>query len=314
MFLDPARRRGPTLRAQADELPGPHAPVRRRSCAATATCRSATPRRRRCTATSSAERCTASLRVRHVTQDDAHIFCTRGADRRTSSTAASTIATYLYGALRRRRRAPSSRRGPRTSSAPTRSGTSPEASSQAALERHEHRRTSIGAGEGTFYGPKIDLHMTDALGRSLADGDDSARLRRCRRGSASPTWAPDNREHTPSSSSTARCSARSSASSGSSIEHYARRLPVLARAGAGARCIPVGERHREAAQRAARPPRRRGLPRRGRRARRDARQADPRRRAREGRRSSSSTATASRTRRSPCASAGERAVDAAVAR
>ena len=35
------------------------------------------PRRRRSTATSSPERCTGSPRVRYVTQDDAHIFCTR---------------------------------------------------------------------------------------------------------------------------------------------------------------------------------------------------------------------------------------------
>ena len=45
-------------RAEADELPGPHAPVRQPAALATASCRSATRSRRRCTATSAAGRCT----------------------------------------------------------------------------------------------------------------------------------------------------------------------------------------------------------------------------------------------------------------
>ena len=42
---------------------------------------------------------------------------------------------------------------------------------QAALERHEIEYV-IGAGEGTFYGPKIDLHMTGHARPLVADGDD----------------------------------------------------------------------------------------------------------------------------------------------
>ena len=56
MFLIPER--GPAVRDQADELPGAHAAVRRARCGATASCRCATPRRRRSTATSSRARCT----------------------------------------------------------------------------------------------------------------------------------------------------------------------------------------------------------------------------------------------------------------
>ena len=114
----------------------------------------------------------------------------------------------------------------------------------------------------------------------VADGDDPGWTGRCRSGSASPTWAPDNVEHTPDRRSTARCSARSSASSGSSIEHYGGAFPFWL-APVQVRLIPVGEDHRDAVARAARAPRRGGLPRRRRRARRDDRQADPRRRARE---------------------------------
>ena len=82
------------------------------------------------------------------------------------------------------------------------------------------------------------------------------------------------------------------------------RLPLLARAGAGAH--PAGRRGAPGGgagpRRAARGE---GFRVGRRRARRDAREAHPRRRAREGRRSSSSTATASPTRRSPCASGAE---------
>ena len=57
--LRPRARRG-RVRAQADELPGAHAPLRQPAALATASCRSASPSRRRCTATSSAARSTAS--------------------------------------------------------------------------------------------------------------------------------------------------------------------------------------------------------------------------------------------------------------
>ena len=59
----------------------------------------------------------------------------------------------------------SSRRGPTTSSAPTTSGTSRRASCVEALSRYEIEYF-VGEGEGSFYGPKIDLHATDSLGRS----------------------------------------------------------------------------------------------------------------------------------------------------
>ena len=78
------------------EVRGPHVPARGRgarwamkamncpgtccssgaSCAPTASSRSATPSRRRSTATSCTGTLHGLLRVQHVTQDDAHIFCT----------------------------------------------------------------------------------------------------------------------------------------------------------------------------------------------------------------------------------------------
>ena len=98
---------------------------------------------------------------------------------RTSSARAEQIEDEIFGCLdyaalplrpvRARARAPSSRRGPRTSSAPTRSGTSPRRRSRAALERRGIDYT-VNEGDGAFYGPKIDLHMTDVLGRSWQIG------------------------------------------------------------------------------------------------------------------------------------------------
>ena len=61
---------------EAHELPGAHPALQRRSAAPTATCRSATPSRASCTATSRRGTLHGLLRVRHITQDDAHIFCT----------------------------------------------------------------------------------------------------------------------------------------------------------------------------------------------------------------------------------------------
>ena len=55
----PDPRGRPDLRDQADELPGAHAALRQHACAATGSCRSATPRRRRSTATSGPAPCTA---------------------------------------------------------------------------------------------------------------------------------------------------------------------------------------------------------------------------------------------------------------
>jgi len=62
-----------------------------------------------------------------------------------------------------------------------------EAGLKAALEATRlPYQTSLG--DGAFYGPKIDFHVADSIGRRAA-GDDSARLLRRRSGSASSTSA-----------------------------------------------------------------------------------------------------------------------------
>ena len=104
------------------------------------------------------------LRVRHFVQDDAHIFCT---DEQVHDELARLPRLRLLP-LRPASAstcASSSRRGPRTGSAPTRSGTAPRRRSRRRSPR-AGSTASVSEGEGSFYGPKIDLHMTDSLGRS----------------------------------------------------------------------------------------------------------------------------------------------------
>src|SRR2546423_826794 len=102
-------------------------------------------------------------RVRHVTQDDAHIFCTQE-QIPGELDACIDYLRYLYGRFGLVPRAEFSTR-PDDKLGSDEEWDFSEGELQAALERNEIEYF-VGAGEGSFYGPKIDLHMTDALGRS----------------------------------------------------------------------------------------------------------------------------------------------------
>ena len=73
------------------------------------------------------------MRVRHITQDDAHIFCTRGADPGRGASAASTSASSST-ARSASSRGSSSPRVPTTGSAPTRCGTARRRRCEGALQ------------------------------------------------------------------------------------------------------------------------------------------------------------------------------------
>ena len=168
---DPDRRRA-HVRDQADELPRAHAPVRQpapqlpRPAAALRRGGAAPPQRAR----RSAPRAHAGP-VRDAGRR-AHLLLAGAGRRRARRLRSSISATST--ASSGSSRAPSSRRGPTTSSAPTRSGTSPRASSS---RRSSGTRSQyfVGEGEGSFYGPKIDLHITDALRALVAARHDPAR-------------------------------------------------------------------------------------------------------------------------------------------
>ena len=131
--------------------------------APTATCRSATPSRGSSTATSRPARCTACCACVHITQDDAHIFCTE------EQIEDEVIRCLDFGfAIYDRfgfepRLELSTRPDERIGR-----GAMWDHAEAALLNALEKRGLAyeLNQGDGAFYGPKIDLHMTDSIGRS----------------------------------------------------------------------------------------------------------------------------------------------------
>jgi threonyl-tRNA synthetase len=107
------------------------------------------------------------LRVRHVTQDDSHIFCTRDQIEE-EVVQALDYAQFLYDLFGMEARFELSTRPP------NKLGTDEEWDfTEGALARALERQGiahDLNEGDGAFYGPKIDLHMTDVLGRSWQMG------------------------------------------------------------------------------------------------------------------------------------------------
>ena len=215
------------------------------------------------------------LRVRHVTQDDAHIFCTEE-QAAAEIDACIEFAKDLYALFDVTPHAELSTR-PDNRLGTEEEWDHAEGILQAALERHGIEYV-ISPGEGTFYGPKIDLHMSDAIGRTWQMGTIQADYQMPRQFGLTYMGA-DNAEHTPMVVHRALLGSLERFI-GILTEHYARRVPLLARTGAGA--ADPGRRDpprvRPGAAAAARD---RGLPRRRRPARGDAREADSRGRAGE---------------------------------
>jgi threonyl-tRNA synthetase len=102
-------------------------------------------------------------RVRYVTQDDAHIFCTR-AQIDDELDGCLDYLRYLYSLFGIEPRAELSTR-PDNKLGADDEWDFTEGKLVEALERHGIEYF-VGEGEGSFYGPKIDLHATDSLGRS----------------------------------------------------------------------------------------------------------------------------------------------------
>jgi threonyl-tRNA synthetase len=102
-------------------------------------------------------------RVRYVTQDDAHIFCTRE-QIDDELDGCLDYLRYLYSLFGIEPRAELSTR-PDNKLGSDDEWDFTEGKLVEALTRHEIDYF-VGEGEGSFYGPKIDLHATDSLGRS----------------------------------------------------------------------------------------------------------------------------------------------------
>ena len=175
-----------------------------------------------------------------------------------------------------------------------------EGALRSALERRG-LAYDLNEGDGAFYGPKIDLHMTDVLGRSWQMATIQLDAQMPKQFGLTYVGA-DNTEHTPYVIHRALLGSLERFI-GILIEHYGGDFPFWL-APVQVRILPVGEAHREAAEALAARLRR---PVRGSRsttattpsARRSATPSSRRSRA------SSSTATGNRPKRSPCASAVE---------
>jgi threonyl-tRNA synthetase len=182
------------------------------------------------------------LRVRHFVQDDAHIFCTE--DQVQDEVAAAlkfAFDTYaLFGITV----------DIELSTRPdVRIGTDEmwdhsEAALRGALESHDLAYT-VNEGDGAFYGPKIDLHMTDSLNRSWQLGTVQLDYNFPERFELVYTGA-DNAEHRPVMLHRALMGSLERFI-GILIEHFAGEFPVWL-APVQAIVLPISDRHADAAR------------------------------------------------------------------
>jgi threonyl-tRNA synthetase len=180
------------------------------------------------------------LRVRMITQDDAHIFCTQ---EQIQDEIAGVVAyaRYLYELFGMSASAELSTR-PDNKLGTDEEWDMTEAALEEALKLNEIPYV-VAPGEGAFYGPKIDLHMEDALGRHWQMG--TIQLDSQMPSRFGLTYVgPDNREH-PLYVIHRALYGSFERFIGILIEHYAGAFPVWL-APVQIRLIPVGEDHREA--------------------------------------------------------------------
>ena len=181
------------------------------------------------------------LRVRHVTQDDAHIFCTRE-QIEAEIFGCLDYASFLYDLFGMEARFELSTR-PDSKLGTDEEWDFTEAALRSALERRGIEYL-VGEGEGAFYGPKIDLHMLDVLGRAWQMGTiqlDSQMPKQF----GLTYMGEDNVEHTPYVVHRALLGSLERFM-GILIEHYAGAFPVWL-SPVQVRVAPVAEAHREAA-------------------------------------------------------------------
>ena len=177
------------------------------------------------------------LRVRHITQDDAHIFATEEQIEE-EVIRCLDFGFAIYEKFGFEPRLELSTRPEK------RIGTEDmwdraEAALQRALENH-NLEYELNEGDGAFYGPKIDLHMTDAIGRSWQLGTVQLDYVMPERFELTYTGA-DNAEHRPVMIHRALMGSFERFI-GMLIEHYAGEFPVWL-APVQAIVLPVSDRH-----------------------------------------------------------------------
>jgi threonyl-tRNA synthetase len=182
------------------------------------------------------------LRVRMFSQDDAHIFCTPE-QIEDEVLACLDFGYAIYDRLGLEILVELSTRPE------NKLGTDEEWDvAEAALAKALERRGlayAVNDGDGAFYGPKIDLHMLDSLGRSWQIGTVQLDYQMPQRFGLRYQGA-DNAEHTPVMIHRALIGSFERFI-GILIEHFAGAFPFWL-APVQLRVIPVGESHREPAR------------------------------------------------------------------
>ncbi len=186
------------------------------------------------------------LRVRAFTQDDAHVYCTEEqiADE-VADICAAIDELYARFGFEDVRVELSTR--PQKSMGSEEQWDKAEAALTEALDR-QGREYELNPGDGAFYGPKIDFHVTDALGRSWQCGTCQLDFQMPERFDLTYVGADDG-AHRPVMIHRALLGSMERFA-GILIEHYAGRFPVWL-APVQAIVLPVSDRHNEYAARVA---------------------------------------------------------------
>jgi threonyl-tRNA synthetase len=179
------------------------------------------------------------LRVRHFAQDDSHIFCTEEQiQEEVAGVLEFAFATYRVFGLEVRLEL-STRPEQRIGSEELWDHS--EAALKRALESHS-LEYELNEGDGAFYGPKIDMHITDSLGRSWQLGTCQLDYNMPARFGLTYTGT-DNAEHQPVMIHRALMGSYERFI-GILLEHLAGELPVWL-APVHAIVLPISDRHLE---------------------------------------------------------------------
>jgi len=177
------------------------------------------------------------LRVRHITQDDAHIFC--GEDQIADEVNRCLDFGYaIYDTFGFAPRLELSTRPEKRIGAEEMWDRAEAALEQALVQRGVE--FELNPGDGAFYGPKIDLHMTDSIGRSWQLGTVQLDYVMPERFELTYVGA-DNAEHRPVMIHRALMGSFERFT-GILIEHYAGEFPLWL-APLQALVLPVSDRH-----------------------------------------------------------------------
>ncbi len=193
------------------------------------------------------------LRVRHITQDDGHIFCTEEQVKEEVKRCLD-FGFFIYETFGFEPRLELSTR-PEKRVGSDEMWDRAEGALQAALEE-KGLDYELNEGDGAFYGPKIDLHMTDSIGRSWQLGTVQLDYSMPERFELAYTGA-DNADHRPVMIHRALMGSFERFI-GILIEHYAGEFPLWL-APVHALVLPIADRHVEHAERVARELRDTGL-------------------------------------------------------